>query len=61
MCGLARDYCVKWTAEDAAAAGFRTTVLWDLARPVVPSSDDAVRADLERAGVRVIALRELGA
>ena len=53
MCGLARDFCVKWSAEDAAAAGFRTTVLWDLTRPVVPASDAQVRADLERAGVRV--------
>jgi nicotinamidase/pyrazinamidase len=53
VCGLARDFCVKWTAEDAAAAGFRTTVLWDLTRPVVPASDDAVRADLARAGVRL--------
>ena len=54
VCGLARDFCVKWSAEDAAAAGFRTTVLWDLTRPVVPASDDAVRAALERAGVRVV-------
>ena len=55
VCGLARDFCVKWTAEDAAAAGFRTTVLWDLARPVIAASDDEVRRDLERAGVRVVA------
>lgn len=54
VCGLARDYCVKWTAEDAAAAGFRTTVLWDLARPVDPASDARVRADLERAGVAIV-------
>ena len=53
VCGLARDYCVQWTAEDAAAAGFRTTVRWDLARPVDPASDARVRAALARAGVRV--------
>lgn len=53
LCGLARDYCVKWSAEDAAAAGFRATVLWDLTRPVVPESDAAVRKDLDRAGVRI--------
>ena len=53
LCGLARDYCVKWSAEDSAAAGFDTTVLWELTRAVQPSSDDAVRADLERAGVRI--------
>lgn len=53
VCGLARDYCVRWSAEDAAAAGFRTTVLWALTRPVAPASDDAVREALDRAGVRV--------
>jgi nicotinamidase/pyrazinamidase len=54
LCGLARDFCVKWSAEDAAAAGFATTVLWDLTRPVDPSSDDRVRADLHAAKVEVI-------
>jgi nicotinamidase/pyrazinamidase len=53
LCGLARDYCVKWSAEDAVAAGFRATVLWALTRPVDPASDARVRAELERAGVRV--------
>ncbi len=54
LCGLARDFCVKWSAEDAAAAGFATTVLWDLTRPVDPSSDDRVSADLHAARVEVI-------
>ena len=54
LCGLARDFCVKWSAEDAAAAGFRTTVLWDLTRPVIPESDEQVRRDLERSGVRIV-------
>jgi nicotinamidase/pyrazinamidase len=53
FCGLARDFCVKWSAEDAAEAGFRATVLWPLTRPVVPESDARVRAKLERAGVRI--------
>lgn len=59
LCGLARDYCVKWSAEDAAAAGFRTSVLWDLTRAVDPASDDAVREDLKRAGVQIITSQEL--
>jgi nicotinamidase/pyrazinamidase len=54
VCGLARDYCVKWTAEDAAREGFRVSFLWDLTRPVDPSSDDRVRKDLESAGVRIL-------
>jgi nicotinamidase/pyrazinamidase len=54
VCGLARDYCVKWTAEDAAAAGFRVRFLWDLTRPVDPTADDRVRADLAKAGVDIV-------
>jgi nicotinamidase/pyrazinamidase len=53
LCGLARDYCVKWSAEDAAAAGFRVRFLWDLTRSVDPSGDKQVRRDLEAAGVVV--------
>ncbi|WP_435099709.1 bifunctional nicotinamidase/pyrazinamidase [Arhodomonas sp. AD133] len=53
LCGLARDFCVKWSAEDAAEAGFNTYVLWDLTRPVDTSNDDGVRSDLTDAGVHV--------
>jgi nicotinamidase/pyrazinamidase len=54
LCGLARDFCLKWSAEDAAAAGFRTIFLWDLSRPVDPASDEQVQRDLELAGVEVV-------
>ena len=54
ICGLTRDFCAKWSAEDAAAASFATTVLWELTRPVDPSSNDRVLADLGAAGVQVI-------
>lgn len=59
LCGLARDFCVKWSAEDAVRAGFRTTVLWDLTRPVDPDSDDRVHRDLEEAGVEILESRAL--
>lgn len=49
VCGLARDYCVLWTAEDAASAGFKVTFLWELTRPVSADNDTAVRDSL-RAG-----------
>ncbi|MBP7147276.1 MAG: bifunctional nicotinamidase/pyrazinamidase [Acidobacteria bacterium] len=55
VCGLARDYCVKWSAEDAAEAGFRVHVLWDLTRPVDPGSDEEVRAALASRGVHIVA------
>jgi nicotinamidase/pyrazinamidase len=53
LCGLARDFCVKWSAEDAADDGFRVTVLWDLTRPVDPGSDDTVRQALSARGVAI--------
>ncbi len=53
LCGLARDFCVKWSAEDAVEAGFETTVLWDVTCPVDPASDDRVRRELADRGVRV--------
>ena len=59
LAGLARDYCVLWSAEDAAAAGFDTVVAWDATRPVDPASDDATRAALAAAGVRAFACAEI--
>ncbi len=61
LCGLARDYCVRWSAEDAAQAGFRAFVLWDLTRPVDPGSDSAVRDALAQAGVAVVFSEQLRA
>lgn len=64
IAGLARDFCVRWSAEDCVDAGFSTFVLWDLTRPVDPGSDEAVRDALERRGVglvesaRILAARE---
>ncbi len=51
VCGLARDYCVLWTAQDAAAAGFRVRFLWELTRPVAPDGDAPTRSALEAAGI----------
>ena len=59
LCGLARDFCVKWSAEDGVEAGFDVTVVWDLTRPVDSSSDDDVRADLEKIGVHLVRTSDL--
>ncbi|HUP50974.1 MAG TPA: isochorismatase family protein, partial [Longimicrobiales bacterium] len=53
LCGLARDYCVRWSAEDAVAAGFETRFLWDLTRSVDAAGDEALRATLEAGGIQV--------
>jgi len=36
LCGLARDYCVAWTAADAQAAGFEVTVIEEACRAINP-------------------------
>ncbi len=59
LCGLARDFCVKWSAEDAVDEGFNVTVIWDATRAVDPSSDEKVRADLEALGVRMAVADDL--
>lgn len=54
ICGLARDYCVKWSGEDARDAGFDVTVLWDLTRAIDPGADEHVRKALEEKGARIV-------
>ncbi|MGN6226955.1 MAG: bifunctional nicotinamidase/pyrazinamidase [Dyella sp.] len=51
LCGLARDVCVLWSAQDAARLGFRTHVLWELCRPVTPAGDAPTQAALAREGI----------
>lgn len=36
ICGLARDYCVAWTAADAHSAGFEVTVIEEACRAISP-------------------------
>jgi len=54
VCGLARDYCVLWTAQDAASAGFAVGFHWDLTRPVSADNDDATRQALATAGIALL-------
>lgn len=59
VCGLARDVCVLWTAQDALELGFRASVLWDLSRPVTPASDAATRARLQALGIAIVEAGDL--
>jgi len=54
VCGLALDYCVSWTALDAADLGFAATVLWDLTRPVSAANDAATAHRLREHGVAIV-------
>ncbi|MGF1615747.1 MAG: nicotinamidase [Gammaproteobacteria bacterium] len=59
VCGLARDVCVKWTAQDAAQAGFRTCLLWDLSASIDPSADTALGAELRDQGIEILTSEQL--
>jgi nicotinamidase/pyrazinamidase len=54
--GLATDYCVKATALDAAALGYRTSVVTDGVRPVELEPGDGERAIAEMAAAGVTLL-----
>jgi nicotinate phosphoribosyltransferase len=62
--GLATDYCVRATALDARAAGFKVTLVEDAVRGVAPETTAAALRDLDEAGVArttSVALLEQGA
>ncbi len=54
LCGLARDVCVRWSAQDAVAAGFKTVVIDELTRSVHPNRADETSQAFERAGVKLL-------
>ena len=60
LCGLATDFCVAWSAEDAARLGFRVVVVEDGCRGIgLPIPDgrttmEEARDRLEELGVRFV-------
>lgn len=52
--GLAGDYCVKCTAIDSVKAGFRTWVVEEGTKCVVPADWNLTKEELQMAGVSVI-------
>lgn len=56
VCGLATDYCVKFTALDARQLGFKTYLIEDASRGVDVQPGDTLRAvaEMQAAGVEVI-------
>jgi nicotinamidase/pyrazinamidase len=61
VCGLATDYCVKFTALDAVKSGFKTHVIEDASRGINLQPDDVKNAieEMKRAGVKVWQSEEL--
>jgi nicotinamidase/pyrazinamidase len=58
--GIATDHCVRATALDAAAAGFRTRVLLDLTAGVAASTVDSALTQLREAGVTLTGTPRVG-
>ncbi len=62
MCGLATDFCVYFSAVDAAKAGLEVVVIEDACRGIdLDGSLAAARAAMTQAGVRFIDSSALGA
>ena len=56
ICGLATDYCVKFTALDAVSLGFKTHLFEDASRGVNLRPTDVKEAisEMQRAGVEIL-------
>ena len=56
VCGLATDYCVKFTALDAAELGFKTHFIEDASRGVNLQPNDVREAiaEMNRAGIATV-------
>lgn len=67
LAGLATDFCVAWSAEDAVRLGYDVAVVLDACRGIgVPLNNgrttmDEARERLESLGVRIITSDQLGA
>lgn len=51
ICGLAYDYCVRYSAVDGNRLGFETIIVEDACRSVAPQSAQAATAQLADCGV----------
>jgi nicotinamidase/pyrazinamidase len=63
ICGLATDYCVKFSALDSIDCGIRTRVIEDACRGVNLQQGDsaAAIAEIRNAGVSIVESTDIGA
>ncbi|WP_313445305.1 nicotinamidase [Brevundimonas sp.] len=59
LCGLAFDYCVRFTAEDAVREGFEAVVITDASRAIAPQTETAAQDSFRALGVAEIAAASL--
>jgi nicotinamidase/pyrazinamidase len=53
ICGLAGDYCVYYTANDALLEGFQVTLVEDACRPLDPGRFDLLKNELLEKGGKI--------
>lgn len=60
ICGIATDFCVSWTALDAKALGFDTTVIIDACQGIdLQGSLKKALTEMQKAGVKIIESTDL--
>ncbi len=61
VCGLATDYCVKFTVLDALQLGFKTTLIKDACRAVnlQPTDEQSTLEEMQLAGCTMIDSKQL--
>ena len=52
--GIATDYCVRWTAQDGLARGFKILVIKSLCRGVDPATSAQALQEIESKGVVIL-------
>lgn len=61
VCGLATDYCVKFTVLDSISQGFKTTLIADATRAVNIHENDDLKAinEMSASGAKVVLADEI--
>jgi nicotinamidase/pyrazinamidase len=60
LCGLATDFCVAWSAEDASRLGFTVLIIEDACRGIgLPVAEGRTTMDITRDGLTTLGVRFL--
>jgi nicotinamidase/pyrazinamidase len=59
LAGLALDYCVRFTAEDAVRLGFEAVVIVDACRAIAAETQALALESFERLGVRTLTVADV--
>ena len=54
ICGLATEYCVRWSAVDAVEEGFRAWLIQDAIKGVDKKQCEQALAEMKKAGITAI-------